>query len=91
MNVDQHTPLSNQQKLLRAAMHGDTATIRQLAAEGIDLDVADPDGVTAFALATQNNHADTAMAILAAREAQYMRRLGAALAAGPVSVQRKTA
>lgn len=66
-----------QQKLWEAASKGDSAMIRILAMGGVDIDAPNDEGFTAFSLATRNNHADTAMTILAAREMQYLRKIGA--------------
>ncbi len=68
-------PSNAQQQLWEAAMKGDSATIRALAAAGVDLDALNEEGLTAFALATQHSQADTAMTILALREAQYMTKV----------------
>ncbi|HTK85823.1 MAG TPA: hypothetical protein VL625_12140 [Patescibacteria group bacterium] len=65
-----------QQKLWEAAAKGDSAMIRILALGGVDIDAPNEEGFTAFSLATRNNHADTAMTILAAREMQFMRNIG---------------
>ncbi|PJB71619.1 MAG: ankyrin repeat domain-containing protein [Alphaproteobacteria bacterium CG_4_9_14_3_um_filter_47_13] len=63
-------------RLWRAAEVGDCKTIRLLAMEGIDIDARNEDGFTAFNIATQNNHSDAAMTILAAREMQFAQDLG---------------
>lgn len=65
-----------QQKLWEAAAKGDSAMIRILAMGGVDIDLPNEEGFTAFSLATRNNHAETAMTILAAREMQFMRNIG---------------
>lgn len=64
------------EKLWRAAERGDAQTIRFLFIEGVNLDVPNDDGFTAFNIATQNGHHDVAMVILAAREMQYAENLG---------------
>ena len=61
------------QQVFAAAEKGDSQAIRLLAVQGADLQVRNADGFTPFAIATRNNHADTAMTILAAVEAQYLR------------------
>jgi hypothetical protein len=64
------------ERLWRAAMTGDSATIRILAMKGIDLDARNKDNCTAFELAQRYNHPSTAKAILAAREFQFLRKIG---------------
>lgn len=77
MKADKSAPSMMQKKLWEAASKGDSAMIRILAMGGVDLDAPNDEGFTAFSLATRNNHADTAMTILAAREMQYLRSIGA--------------
>jgi ankyrin repeat protein len=74
---DKSAPSMMQKKLWEAASKGDSAMIRILAMGGVDLDAPNDEGFTAFSLATRNNHADAAMTILAAREMQYLRSIGA--------------
>jgi len=64
------------QRLWSAAAAGDSKTIRMLAMGGVDIDVRNEDGFTAFNIATQHGHSDTAMTILAVREMQYARKIG---------------
>jgi ankyrin repeat protein len=65
-----------QQKLWHAAATGDSAAIRMLVMGGVDLEVRNEEGFTAFNIATMKGHTDTAMTILAAREFKYARALG---------------
>lgn len=86
------TTPSDQQKLWEAAIKGDSLMIRILATQGVDLDAPNEDGLTAFMLATQHSHADAVMTILAAREAQYMKKIGAVLGGvADQAAQQKTA
>jgi hypothetical protein len=62
--------------LWSAASTGDSATIRVLALKGVDLDARDGNNFTAYHLARLHNHASTAKAIQAAREYQYLRKIG---------------
>ena len=63
-------------QLWEAAAAGDNATVRILAMNGVDLDARNDDDCTAFNLATRYNHPDTAKTILAAREFQYLQKVG---------------
>ena len=65
-----------QQKLWDAAARGDNAMVRILAAGGVDLNARNEDGFTAYNLATQNGHFNTALVILAARDLAYEAKLG---------------
>jgi ankyrin repeat protein len=67
----------NTEKLWLAARTGDDATIRQLAAAGVDLDTRDPEDRTAFNIATQHGLHRTAQTILDARRMQYFMSLAA--------------
>lgn len=67
-------------RLWKAAAHGDSATIRVLAMQGIDLDARDENEQTAYMLARNHNHPSTAQAIQAAREFQYLRKVGIEIA-----------
>lgn len=69
-------PETMNQKLWEAAKAGDTKLIRILAMAGVDIDVRNENGFTAFNIATQHGHSDAAMTILAAREMQYARTIG---------------
>lgn len=62
---------AKQEQLWAAAGTGDSATIRALAMEGVDVDARNPDGFTAYNLATQNGHHNTALTILAFRKMKY--------------------
>jgi ankyrin repeat protein len=83
MNIKKNIGSLMQQKLWEAASKGDSAMIRILAMGGVDIDAPNDEGFTAFSLATRNNHADTAMTILAAREMQYLRKIGADIQTPP--------
>lgn len=65
-----------QEKLWAAAARGDSATIRVLVMEGVDVNARNVDGFTAYNLATQNGHYNTALTILAARNMAFSDRLG---------------
>ena len=77
MNAPKKNDSLMQHKLWEAAARGDSAMIRILAMGGVDIDAPNEEGFNAFSLATQNNHADAAMTILAAREMQFLRNIGA--------------
>jgi hypothetical protein len=66
-------------RLWDAAKTGDSATIRVLALGGVDLDARNEDDLTALHLARRHNHPSTVRAILAAREFQYLRKVGVEL------------
>lgn len=79
-----------QQRLWDAAARGESDTVRMLAARAaVDLDARNEDGFTAYNLATQKGHFNTALIILAARNAVYEARLGSF--SEPVDVSRKSA
>ncbi len=65
--------------LWEAAKTGDSATIRVLALKGVDLDARNEEDYTALHLARRHNHPSTVRAILAAREFQYLQKVGAEL------------
>jgi|GEM_PF-6240957 ankyrin repeat protein len=67
---------SAQERLWQAAAAGDKATIRGLVFDNVDFDARDEEDRTAFNIATQNGHADTARTILAAKEMKAMMALG---------------
>jgi hypothetical protein len=77
-----------QEKLWAAAARGDSASIRILAVEGVDIDARNADGFTAYNLATQNGHFNTALTILAARNMAYAEQLGFGV---PVSLKARGA
>lgn len=63
-----------ERQLRAAATAGDSATVRQMALSGVDVDARDEDGFTAYNLATMRGHADTAKTILALRDFKYERQ-----------------
>lgn len=65
-----------QQKLWDAAARGDSGAVRVLVLNGVDIDARNEDGFTAYSLATQNGHFNTALTILAARNMAYEAKLG---------------
>ncbi len=65
-----------EQQLWDAAGRGDSATVRMLVLKGVDLNARNEDGFTAYNLATQKGHVNTALTILAARNVAYETRLG---------------
>ncbi|MGZ9097385.1 MAG: ankyrin repeat domain-containing protein [Micavibrio sp.] len=65
-----------QDRLFKAAAKGDKATIRALVFDDIDFDARDEEGRTAFNIATQFRHSDTAQTILAAKQMKTMQNLG---------------
>lgn len=70
--------MTAQEKLWKAAMTGDKATIRALVFEDIDFDARDEEGRTAFNIATQFGQTDTAQTILAARQMRFVQNLNTA-------------
>ncbi len=78
MNIQNNIDPQKQEQLWSAAAQGDSAAVRLLAASGLDVDARNTDGFNAFSLATQNGHTDTALTILAARELNYLKKIGAA-------------
>ena len=81
-----------QQKLWDAASRGDNAMVRILAASGVDLNARNEDGFTAYNLATQKGHFNTALVILAARDMAYEAKLGFAPAMTQgIETERKSA
>ncbi|HEY8191894.1 MAG TPA: ankyrin repeat domain-containing protein [Alphaproteobacteria bacterium] len=64
-----------QEKLWAAAARGDSATIRVLVMEGVNVHARNIEGFTAYNLATQNGHYNTALTILAARNMAFSDRL----------------
>ena len=67
---------SSEQQLWDAAARGDSAAVRTLALKGVDLNARNEDGFTAYNLATQKGHLNTALTILAARDIAYETKLG---------------
>jgi ankyrin repeat protein len=67
---------SIQEKLWHAAQTDDCAAIRALVLNGADLDARDELGRTALNIATQYGNAEAATTILAAKELNYMVKLG---------------
>lgn len=67
------------QRLWEAASRGDSAAVRMLAMNGVDVDVRNPDGFTAYNLATRNGHYNTALIILTARQMKYLGQAGQGL------------
>src|ERR1700761_3615431 len=65
--------------LWEAARTGDSATIRVLALKGVDLDARNGEDCTALHIARNHNHTSTVRAILAAREFQYLQKVGVEL------------
>ncbi|MBI2233910.1 MAG: ankyrin repeat domain-containing protein [Micavibrio aeruginosavorus] len=65
-----------QKRLFTAAATGDKATIRALVFEDVDFDARDEEDRTAFNIATQYGHVDTAKTILAARQMKAMQVMG---------------
>lgn len=65
-----------QQKLWAAAARGDSGAVRVLVMNGVDIDARNEDGFTAYSLATQHGHLNTALTILAARNMAYEAKLG---------------
>ena len=79
MTIQDNHSLVLQHKLWEAAARGDSETIRHLAVAGaVDIDARNEDGFTAFSLATQHGHHNTALTILAARDLKYFGRMGIA-------------
>jgi hypothetical protein len=68
---------TSEELLWEAAEKGDCATIRALAAMGVDLDARNPAGYTAFNIATWKMQTEAAKTITAMRSAQYMNKIGA--------------
>jgi len=64
------------EKLWDAAARGDNEAIRMLVMNGVDLEARNEDGFTAYNLATQQGHVNTALTILAARNMAYETKLG---------------
>jgi len=65
-----------QEQLWAAAAEGNCAVIRALVMEGADPEARDPEGRTAFNIATQFGRSEAATTILAAQELAKMRRMG---------------
>lgn len=70
------TDQNAQKRLFQAARNGDNAAIRALVFDNVDFDARDDEDRTAFNIATQYGHADTAQTIIAARQMKAMQRLG---------------
>lgn len=59
-----------------AAETGDIATIRALIVQGIDIDMRDQQERTALNIASQKSHTDVMTTILAARQMNYLKKIG---------------
>jgi ankyrin repeat protein len=60
----------------QAAETGDLATLRAMIVDGFNVETRDDQERTAFHIASQNSQTDVMTTLLAARQMNYLRRLG---------------
>ena len=54
--ANEEADFSKEKDFLKAALTGDVATVEKLLQEGVKIDLQNPDGFTALAVASQNGH-----------------------------------